>query len=263
MMFMDATFGRTNREYPRIWLAPQQPRAGTPEDLAQAVIEAGTVVDPSSSYPLWGHLLRGSGVPLMASVGLEAERAVDQEHSANLIQASILAILSSLGTDHLEFLFFTVRRGLEEHQINGVLESFELARQDGLVSFFGLRADGPGLAVLGVWQFHDAFEALLLPRHPGTDAYETLAPLARARRTAVCVCSPISWGTEAPIAQRAEVVEAAHPHDAGSSLIAWQARDHAALVGVRSPEEVRRALAWEDALPSADRAYGAAEALLR
>lgn len=260
---MDATFGRTNREFPRIWLAPQQPRDGSVEDLAQAVIDAGTVVDPSSSYPLWGHLLRGSGVPLMASVGLEAERAVDQEHAANLIQASILSILSSLGTDRLEFLFFTVRRGLEEHQINGVLEAFELARQDGLVSFFGLRAEGPGLAVLGVWQFHDAFEVLLLPRHPGTDAYETLSPMARTRRAALCVCSPLSWGTGGPLALRDEVAAAAAPHDPGSALLAWQARENAVLVGVRSPEEVRKALAWEEALPAADRAYQAAEVLAK
>ncbi len=62
--------------------------------------------------------------------------------------------------------------------------ALETARQEGHVRFLGIFCDGPPLATLGTWQFHDAFEVLLAPVG---EALEMLEPLARERRVGV-VC---------------------------------------------------------------------------
>ena len=75
-----------------------------------------------------------------------------------------------------------MRRAWEEFQLAGVFGALEAARSEGHVKFIGLAAEGSALAALGTWQFHDAFEALLVGDKPGLDQ---LGPMAKERRVGV------------------------------------------------------------------------------
>jgi aryl-alcohol dehydrogenase-like predicted oxidoreductase len=112
------------------------------------------------------------------------ERGTDDRHSADLVQAHLFEVLTCVGRDCLDVYFLRVRRAAEEYQIAGALMALETARQEGHVRFLGIFCDGPPLATLGTWQFHDAFEVLLAPVG---EALEMLEPLARERRVGV-VC---------------------------------------------------------------------------
>lgn len=203
--------GRTNRAFPPVWLALSVPTSFESDDWARDLVAAAeaenTVIDISSNPALWGGQMRGTDACLMVTGGTDIERATETSHAGNLIQAHLIQTLSAIGREYIDFYFLRVRRGLEEFQINGALEALEVAKQDGHIRYLGIRCDGPSLAVLGMWQFHDAFEVIAIEDR---EAYETLAPLARDRRVGVVT---YGVGLEGPV-----------------------------LVPVRSPEEVRRAI---------------------
>lgn len=162
--------------------------------------------------------MRGADACLMALGGVDIERATDHNHASDLVQAHLIETLSAVGREYLDFYFLRVRRGLEEFQINGALEALEMAKQEGHVRYLGLCCDGPSLAVLGVWQFHDAFEVILIPRsQDDSEAYDTLAPVARERRVGIVTSQPLSE----------------------------RSSEHPVLVKVRTPEEVRLATGLE------------------
>ncbi|MES1227687.1 MAG: hypothetical protein ABUL72_03395, partial [Armatimonadota bacterium] len=133
----------------------------------------------------------------MSMGGLDIERATEQSHATDLVQAHLIETLSAIGREYLDFYFLRIRRGLEEFQINGALEAIEMAKQEGHIRFIGLACDGPPLAALGVWQFHDAFEVVLTR---DKDAYDTLAPLARERRVGIVTCEKL--GPEHPLLRK-------------------------------------------------------------
>jgi len=190
-----ALFGRTHRALPSRWLRllVPDPTGDTAEDLLVAALDTGVPLDLSVLPAVWGAALRNHPFesPLLTVGGDDIGRARDATQAADFVQAHLLQTLSCLGRERVDFYFIRIRgpfyfiriRGpLEEFQIAGALECLESARQDGHVGHLGLFADAAPLAVLGIWQFHDAFDALLV--HPG-EGHDTLAPMARERRVGV------------------------------------------------------------------------------
>jgi aryl-alcohol dehydrogenase-like predicted oxidoreductase len=184
------TFGRTNRVFPPVWLrltVPTDPGDDWIEPLVASALARKTVIDISTQPALWGGFLRGTEATLMATGRHDVERATSEAQAADYVQAHLIEILSAIGRDHIDFYFMPYRRALEEFQINGAFEALETARQDGIIRHLGLAPVGPPLAALGLWQFHDAFDAILL--EPG-ESYESLAPMAAERRVGVVVRDP-------------------------------------------------------------------------
>lgn len=240
---MPPLFGRTNKAYPPVWLSLQQPwpsQEGAAEKLAEAALAAETVLDLSSSLSRWGSLLRGSKPAIALFVGREVEGAGSAESASSMVAASLISQLSCLGRDNVEFCFLPVRRALEEHQINGALEAMESARSDGLVNHFGLSAAGSAYGVLSTWQFHDAFEAIMIPMGSEGGFEETLAPMAQTRRVGICACQPLSWGARVALCELPAVRAAAEAAgvDAAQALLSHSLRFGSALLGVRSPEQI-------------------------
>ncbi len=181
--------GRTNATFPPVWLSPQEPvdaKPGWVQELMEACLASRTVIDVSRRTALFGGSLRGEKGTLMVCGGRDCGGAVDSNAASHMIHAHLVSTLSSIGRDQIDFYFLDYRSAWEEHQINGALEAMETAKQDGLIGFLGLYASGSELAALGMWQFHDGFDVILIPGPaPQSSAYETLAPLARDRRVGV------------------------------------------------------------------------------
>lgn len=177
---MSEVFGRTNIAVPEVWLRPIV--GADPQALAQAALQSGLPLDLSSQPALWGGLMRNdpeyASRLVVARSSVDFERASDESHTVHLVHAHLIEVLSALGRPQLDIYFARIRRGLEEFQINGVLQALEMAREDGLIRFTGIAAEGPALVVRSVWQFHDAFEAALL-------STEELVAFARERRVGV------------------------------------------------------------------------------
>jgi aryl-alcohol dehydrogenase-like predicted oxidoreductase len=117
----------------------------------------------------------------MGRGGFELENAADAKNASDLMQAHLIETLSAVGREYLDFYFLRVRSPLEEFQVDGALEALEMARQEGHIRFIGLSSEGQShLPALGLWQFHDAFDTVLL-----TPSQESLAKLAQERRVGV------------------------------------------------------------------------------
>lgn len=186
---MKAVFGRTNVSFPDLWWSLRLPDRSSPEEarrLVDAVVQAGGPVDVSAGTSVWGPALGSATVPILAVLGREVEDAPDAETASRLVTGSLIAALSCLGRPQLDFAVLPVRRALEEFQVDGALSALESARQDGLIRFLGLACRGPGLVALGLWQFRDAFDVVIVPaRGLHGDAYDILEPLARQRRVGI------------------------------------------------------------------------------
>ena len=178
-------FGRTNEVFPSKWLrliAPENAtHPGSAEALVQAALEAKTVIDISTSPALWGGFMRGTGAPLMILGTADLSRTVSEEHAKDIVQAHLIEALSAIGRDQIDFYFLRVAGALKEFQISGALVAMEGARQDGNVRFNGLAASDLQ-ASLGVLQFHDAFEAILVDDGAGAASIKLLA---KSRRLAI------------------------------------------------------------------------------
>ncbi|AIE84837.1 hypothetical protein [Fimbriimonas ginsengisoli] len=196
-------FGRTNLEFPPVWLSLSVPASSSDmEGLVGAALESGVPLDVSSSPGLWGGHMRGTDAPLTCLSNTGYEEATDGRHASDLIQAHLIETLSCIGREWFDIYFLRVRRAVEEYQISGALEAMEMARQEGHIRFLGLCCEGPSLAALGMWQFHDAFEVLRVPYSlDDGEAYETLAPIARERRVGVLRFSslPLSFESDDPV----------------------------------------------------------------
>ena len=203
--------------FPSVWLSlAVPPRPDLHEELVEAAVASGLPLDITSLPGLWGGHMRGTSAVVSCTSDARYAAATDESHATDLIQAHLIETLSCLGREHLDFYFLRVRRAVEEFQISGALQALELARQEGHIRFLGIFCDGPSLATLGVWQFNDAFEVLLVPRsQEDSEAYKTLAPLARERRVGVVTSEP---------------------------LAELRPTDHPVMVGVRTAAEVRQAI---------------------
>ncbi len=244
--------GRTNQAFPSVWLSLSAALAESePSDLGRlvgAALESGLPIDISSQAALWGGYLRGTDSTLAALSTTTFENATDEKNASDLVQAHLIETLSAIGREHLDFYFLRVRHAFEESQISGALQAVEMARQEGHIRFVGICCDGPAFATLGLWQFNDAFEVLLVPRnHYDTDAYDTLAPLARERRVGIVTSRPLNWGYGLPFTslpahwRLRNLTQSFYGLTLAQAAIADLAEEHPVLVGVRSEAEVIKA----------------------
>lgn len=180
---MPELFGRTNAHFPAVWLSPRLPSdAKEIPAMGEALSCAPTVIDVSGQPALWGSFLRNSSAKIMAIGHDDVASANSERHAADLLEAHIFQTLSSLGREIIDFYYLPIRRAWEEFQLVGVFSAVEAARKEGHIRFLGLASEGSPMAARGVWQFHDAFEALLVSSQAAMDQ---LAPLARERRVGI------------------------------------------------------------------------------
>jgi aryl-alcohol dehydrogenase-like predicted oxidoreductase len=250
---MEKPFGRTNVPVPSVWyqlLVPRQTEEGWIAPMVDAAVETGAPLDVTDGAPLWGSRLRGTGASVVVRGGLELERATEEKAASEQISAHLIQMLSALGTEKIDFYYLRVRRALEESVLNGAMEALESAREDGLVRFFGLSAEGSAMAALGLWQFHDAFESVMVPRNPlDFEAYDTLKDLAQKRRVGLVTRKPLQWA-EGEFAL--ELPGAEKQLNDLQNLLASYAAEHSVLVGVRSAQEVRWAQQATEKTPESD-----------
>ncbi len=220
--------------------------------MAELAKQQQAPLDVSSSLAVWGHHLRGADLPFVGHVGADVSQAADAASASRLVQASLLALLSAIGKEALTFCFLPIRNALEEFQILGALEALEQAREERLVQFTGIRAVKSPYAVQSVWQFHDAFEAVMIPRQPSGQCEKALLPLAESRRVGVVLSHPLSLGTTASLGHHSSVISAAGSSDPHLSLLASSASKAHTLVGVRSVAEMEASLSWQNHLGDAD-----------
>jgi aryl-alcohol dehydrogenase-like predicted oxidoreductase len=230
----DSVLGRTNRAFPPVWLSLSLPPTGGEtaiDGLVNAAREANVPLDISGNPALFGGRMRGDDDLFLTQFSTAGyERANDDQHAGDLIQAHLIETLSAIGREWIDVYYLRVRQAVDEAQLSGALEAMEMARQEGHIRHLAIVCDGSSLATLGLWQFHDAFDLLLVPRnHFEDEDYRTLAPLAKERRVGVVTYNPLSGlPLQDPLAQAA---------------IGDLAKDHPVLVKVRTPEEVAIALA--------------------
>ncbi len=244
--------GRTNAVFPPIWLSLSVPNGGFAEsakDLVDHAVAQNVPLDITSQPALWGGCMRGTSATLMTIGGPRIENATEEDHAMDLVQAHLIETLSSIGREYIDFYFLKIRRGLEEYQINGALSALESAKQEGNVRFIGLYPEGPPMAILGVWQFHDAFETILLPKNPLENrAYDNLAPLAQERRVGIVTTRPLRWDKKnvfteiAPFAST-PLNEAIDGVPVAQLALAKASQVHPTLVGVSSTTEIDLAIA--------------------
>ncbi len=244
--------GRTNAVFPPIWLSLSVPNGGFAESAKQLVDHAvaqNVPLDITSQPALWGGCMRGTEATLLTVGGPRIENATEEDHAMDLVQAHLIETLSSIGREYIDFYFLKIRRGLEEYQINGALAALESAKQEGNVRFIGLYPEGPPMAILGVWQFHDAFETVLLPKNPLENrAYDNLAPLAKERRAGVVTTRPLRWDKKNVFTEIGPYAAQPLPGTLeGLPLeqlaLAKAAQSHPTLVGVTSIAEIDLAIA--------------------
>lgn len=151
-------------------------------DLLQYTVAARLPIDVSLQPALIGGQIRSVDYVSISRSRTDYTVATDHNHAVTLVQAHLIETLSAIGREKIDFYFLRVQRAAEEFQISGVLEALEMARQEGHIGFVGLACDGPSLATLNLWQFHDAFDVVLIP---DAISFDTLAPLAVERRVGV------------------------------------------------------------------------------
>jgi len=224
--------------------------AGTDLDhLVGSALESGAPIDITNQPALWGGKLRGKPGTLLAIGSTDYENANDEAHACDLVQAHLIETLSAIGREKIDLYYFRVKRMAEEYQLSGALQALELAKQEGHIGHIGICCDGPSFSTLGAWQFHDAFETLLVPRnHFSRESYDTLAPLARERRVGIVTNSPLNWGSGESFTNSEEhwklrnLTQSFYGQTLAQAVIADLAVDHPVLVGVRSPQEVEQAV---------------------
>jgi len=180
--------GRTGFQSPDLWYRLVSREPDDLERIARGAAETGAVLDVSATPGLWGSFLRGDSNHLSLEMGEGLRHATDTSHAAELVQAELVQHLSALGRMTIDFVFWRYSRALEEYAIEGALQTFEMAIQEGNIRFLGLACPGNELAALGMWQFHDAFSVLGVPMD--SRPYTTLVPLAQERNVGVVGWSP-------------------------------------------------------------------------
>ena len=230
----ESVFGRTNERVPRLWFGLMP--GGDPEELVSAVCEEPCVVEVSGHTGMYGHLLWGKDVQIATIGGADIVRATDATHAGTLVGMHLVETLSALGRPGIDYYFLKVQAGVTEEQINGALNALDEAKSEGVIRFIGLYVEGAAQSVMGLWQFHDAFEAVMVSRNPGCEKeYESVRGMAQERRVGMVTCHPFNWGSKVPFFDALEVGF----EPAGRETLAYYGAENPVLVGVKSAEEVR------------------------
>jgi aryl-alcohol dehydrogenase-like predicted oxidoreductase len=181
----------------------------------------------------------------MTQSSLDYHRATDEDHACDLIQAHLIEVLSCVGREWIDLYYLRVEEMPEEYQLSGALQALELAKQEGHVKHIGISCAGSPFAALGAWQFHDAFETLLVPRsHTDVDAYQVLSPLAKERRVGIVTNQPfrsdsVNWAYDAiPV----ESVEVEEREALMTAVLADLCAEHPVVVEVDSPRRIQMAV---------------------
>lgn len=229
--------------------------------MAELAVKWQAPVEISSSQVVWGHFLRGANVPFIGLVGREVSKTHDAPGASRVLQASLLALLSALGRDSLEFCFLPVKTALEEHQITGALDAMEEAREEGLIKFFGLQVLGSPWAAQSVWQFHDAFEAVMIPQTTDGTCEASLRPMADSRRVGVVISSPLTFGGNDSLGHHPSVAAAAGETNPHLALLAASAQKGPTLLGLKSLKEMEEAQTWAAHSANSEAALAAARTI--
>ncbi len=147
-------------------------------ELAEAALDTGAPLDITGSPGLWGGYLRGVDRVLSYVSASGFERATDSKHAADLVDADLIATLSCLGRDCVDFYFLPIRGPFKESRLDGALEALEAARQEGHIRYPGIACMSTAADTMAAWRFRDAFDVLLTPDKEVAE----LTPLARERR---------------------------------------------------------------------------------
>ncbi len=234
--------GRTNREYPSIWL---RPHLGETEDLGpmmDALAEVDTVIDVTL---MPGVLSRLHGKKLLYRGGTGIAGARTNNNAGDLMGAEIIEIVSSLAGQPLEFFVLRVREPLEDHQIEGALGALTSALEEGLVRHVALGFEGP--AAMPLWQLNDAFDMVLVTRnHRDESDYLAASAQARSRRVGVVADRVIEWDygvtfTRLPSLWRLpNLSKGFYGTSVEQAVAARFAVDGPVIVGVRTKDDVDR-----------------------
>lgn len=172
--------GRTNKDYPPVWIKPGLPESTDQvEQIAEVLANSSLPVDLSGYSSLWGNHLYNATNPILMRFGAGLHRTVDADHATDQIQAEFIEKLCCIRRERIEIAACTVSQRLQEFQIEGALRAFENAIQEGHFKFLCLHAVG-AFASQTLWQFRDGFEILLLP-----NPSEQLEAMARSKRVGI------------------------------------------------------------------------------
>jgi hypothetical protein len=186
-------FRQTNHAFSKVWLRlPGTALPQTPEIIS--ALDPQTVLDPSANLSLWGQLLKGSQFALLVRGQSDIELAPDEETAYNLVLGHIIQAISALQRQTLDFYVLPVRKQLQEFQISGALRAASEAKSEGHIRFIGMEAAGPASAAQAVWQFHNAFDLVLM-----SEPDEALESLAQARGVEMVTQYPSSHYAITPL----------------------------------------------------------------
>ncbi|MCW5937535.1 MAG: hypothetical protein KIT11_09540 [Fimbriimonadaceae bacterium] len=192
---MTPLFGRTNLRLPRTWLRLLPPEGGDQAlpEMVEAAVRSGLPLDVTRATSLWGPGLAGAKNATVAFLSPLPPKTSNGGLAADLVGADLFALLACLGRSHLDLCFVGVTGEESVDALDGMFESLEIARQDGLVGSLGLDVAGPPPAVLGQWAGRDGFEAVAME---ASGADPSLLKHAKEKRTGVVLCWPSPQGYE-------------------------------------------------------------------
>lgn len=178
-------FGRTNESFAPRWLRLVTGSVDSAHDVVQAALKQDTVIDISTNPGLWGGQMRGTVAKLMALGISDLDRATGDRHAADLLDAHLIQILSSIGREWIDFYFLPILKPLRSDQLQGALSSLENARQDGHVRHLGIYGFADKASLETGWRNADAFEALWLMEGMDPEVEADAIQMANERRVGV------------------------------------------------------------------------------
>ena len=113
----DSVLGRTNRAFPPVWLSlslPHESGEAAIDALVRSARAANVPLDISGNPALWGGRMRGDDEAFLMQMSTSGyERATDDRHAGDLIQAHLIETLSSIGREWIDVYFLRVRRAVD------------------------------------------------------------------------------------------------------------------------------------------------------
>lgn len=134
---MRQSFGEV--EAPQDWLSLRLPEQESELDvLVITAIESGLPLDVTSGKLVWGSRLENSKNLLVGFGTGDFHRANSADDACILVSAQIVEWLSCLNGKTLDVLFLPDHPSANQDCWAGAMEALEIAREDGLIRFYGL-----------------------------------------------------------------------------------------------------------------------------